>query len=114
MSGRYLFGLPMLSFEVGGKNIEFLVDTGFNGELMLPVSVIKELCLEQIGRAEYFTADGGVVEAGVYAATLALFGELVEVDVVATDSDVSIVGMALLSDYRLVLEQRKGVLDVEQ
>ena len=49
MKGFFQFGSPMLKFAVEGKNIEMLLDTGFNGHLMLPQAEIDELSLEQIG-----------------------------------------------------------------
>ena len=47
MKTRYLFGLPFASILVEDREIEFLVDTGFNGSLLMPLQKIKEITEKQ-------------------------------------------------------------------
>ena len=43
MKGFFRFGSPVIKLLVERKNIEMLLDTGFNGHIMLPYGIIDEL-----------------------------------------------------------------------
>ena len=66
----------MLELVVEGKNIEMLLDTGFNGHIMLPQAEIDELGLEQIGTSDYLTASGQSKMTKVYMAKIGFFVRL--------------------------------------
>ena len=66
MKGFFEFGSPIVELSVEGRKISTLLDTGFNGHLMLPDSIIKELALDQIGISDYLTASGDDKSAKVY------------------------------------------------
>ncbi|MEK6950732.1 MAG: hypothetical protein AABX13_03330 [Nanoarchaeota archaeon] len=53
MKTGYLFGLPYTTVLVNSQEIDVLIDTGFNGWLMLPSNLVEELDLESIGPTEY-------------------------------------------------------------
>jgi len=54
----FRYGSPMIRLAIKSKVIELLLDTGFNGHLMLPQNLIDKLELEQIGVSDYVTASG--------------------------------------------------------
>ncbi len=66
MKTRYLFGLPFASVTIDSSNIEFLVDTGFNGALMLPKELVEKLNLKRIGFTKYTMADGTISKAAIF------------------------------------------------
>ena len=66
MKGFFKFGSPIIELSIEGKKIEFLLDTGFNGHIMLPKAIIEELDLEQIGISDYLTASGEEKLTNVY------------------------------------------------
>ena len=46
---------PCIFVEFGnGKNVEFMIDTGFNGALCVPLSLMKELGLKTVSEVEIF------------------------------------------------------------
>ena len=70
MQGFFKFGNPVIFMPIKEKKIEFLVDTGFNGHIMLPQKLIDSLELEQIGYSDYLTASGEEKITNVYKAEL--------------------------------------------
>ncbi|HLC85246.1 MAG TPA: retroviral-like aspartic protease family protein [Candidatus Nanoarchaeia archaeon] len=112
--GRFLFGLPLVSLSLGRQEIEFMVDTGFNGQVLIPHHLASELGLRDAGTADYVTADGETAKAKVYVGILEWFGERKEVFVVSTNTDFSLMGMGLLHECRLIMERRKNILEFER
>ena len=49
MRGFFEFGSPVMELPIDRRKIKMLLDTGFNGHIMLPQSVIEEIGLDQIG-----------------------------------------------------------------
>ena len=72
MKTRYLLGLPFVTFKIKAEEIEAIIDTGFNGSLLLPIKIIERLNLEEIGTAHYAMADGAAITfKGSHRANLA-------------------------------------------
>lgn len=76
IKGRFDEGKPMIDIYLEGSDdpIDVLVDTGFNGELMLTEEKIKDLTLPVIGDDEYMTASGDIVPTSVYFGIIRWFG----------------------------------------
>ena len=112
MRGFFKFGSPMLELAVEEKNIEMLLDTGFNGHLMLPQSEIDELDLEQIGVSDYLTASGQIKLTKVYIAKMRLFDSKIEVPVLSTNANFSLAGMELFHDCKIIIERNKETVKI--
>lgn len=113
MKTRYLFGLPFIQINVNTLVIEALIDTGFNGALLLPEKTIKELKLKRIGQAQYTTADGLVADSEIFVAEIEWFDTHKTVSVVSSSSDISLAGMELLYDTKTTLYPAKNILIME-
>ena len=63
IKGWFDEGNPIIDIYLDSSEdpLNVLVDTGFNGELMLTNAKIKELSLTLVGDDEYMTASGDVV-----------------------------------------------------
>jgi aspartyl protease family protein len=98
--------------SVGGRPVEFLVDTGATGTA-IPASLARELGLREIGRVRSNTA-GGMVEATMVAGDLALDGG-VRADrlpmAALPQLAAPLLGMDVLG--RLRWQQSAGVLRIE-
>lgn len=114
MNTRYLFGLPLLTLTIGTIEVEAIVDTGFNGALLLSTEVIRKLKLPRIGFAQYAMADGVLSEAEVYTAEIWWFGKQKEVSVVSSNADFSLIGMELLHHCRTIFCPVKNILTIEE
>lgn len=113
MKTRYLLGLPFATIFINNKEIEAIIDTGFNGALSLPQKVIEELKLKKIGSAQYVMADGTISDSNIYLAEVTWFNEKVEVSVISSSSEFSLMGMELLSRAKIILEPAKGKLTIK-
>ena len=98
--------------QIGGRRVEFLVDTGATGTT-IPAALARELGLKPVGRMQSSTA-GGLVNGSVVLADLQLDGgvradrlRIVALPALAAP----LLGMDVLG--RLRLQQSDGVLRVD-
>jgi clan AA aspartic protease len=89
---------------IGGENrkivIDAVIDTGFNGDLILPPLAISVLDLKLQGYEKAVLGDGTTSQLQVYAATAIWDGASRLVEVNAATSGV-LIGMGLLEGYKL-------------
>ena len=107
---RYFLGLPFVTLKIGNLEIEAVLDTGFNGSLLLPENIIQNLQFKAIGSAEYAMADGTLSESKVFSVEIDWLGGRKKVSVVSSESDLSLVGMELLYDIQTMLHPAKNIL----
>ena len=112
MRGFFRFGNPIIELPVEGRKIQLLLDTGFNGHIMLPASIINELALDQIGVSDYLTASGDDRLTKVYIAKIEFFDEKIEVPILSTDADFALAGMELFHNCKIVIERSKDIVEV--
>ena len=89
------------------REIEALVDTGFNGWLSLPTDMIAMLGLPWRRRGRALLADGSESVFDIYEATVIWDGNGRRVAVDAADT-APMVGTALLDGYELVIQVIDG------
>jgi clan AA aspartic protease len=87
--------------------VEAVIDTGFTGFLTLPARLIANLVLSFAGTTRAALADGSEVAMDVFEASV-LWDDLEHDVVVLAAEGVALVGMALLSGYRVTLEVESG------
>lgn len=114
MKGFFKFGLPLIKLVIKDKKIDALLDTGFNGQVMLPQKLIEELELEQIGLSDYMTASGESRVTQVYRSIVKLIDDEVEVIILSTDAGFSLAGIELFHEYKIVIERYKNLVEVEK
>ena len=89
------------------EKVDAVIDTGFNGFLTLPSSVVSKLGLPFAGTTKATLGDGSVVKTDVYEASVFWDGE--KKDIVALKGEGAILlGMSLLSGYRLIVDVEIG------
>ena len=84
-----------------------MVDTGFNGYLILPPMLVADLALPVVGDGEAVLADGSEAAFDVHGVTMLWDGQprYVETGAVGVDP---LVGMAMLETHLLSIEVRDG------
>lgn len=112
MKGFFEFGSPVIELTIEGRKIATLLDTGFNGHIMLPNHIIRELALDQIGISDYLTASGDDKETKVYKGKTDFLNEIIEVPILSTDADFSLAGMELFHNCRIAIERNKGIVEI--
>ena len=99
--------VPLQSSAGWTREVEAVIDTGFNGYLTLPPTVVADLGLSVVGEAEAVLADGGEAVFDVYGVTVVWDDQprFVESGAVGIDP---LVGMALLDRHNLNIEVERG------
>ncbi len=89
-------------------DVEALLDTGFDGELILPVSMVMN-GKKPIGYDTWFLADGSEIVAPVYIGTVRIGERVLTPIVVTVLGDRPIVGIGLISHFRVILDRGETV-----
>jgi clan AA aspartic protease len=93
--------------------VEAWIDTGFNGDLVLPQSQIDDLSLPPSGTVMAVLADGSEIALRRYACLIDWFGETRDLEVVANDGEYPLLGVGLLVDRDLHISYRSANVAIE-
>ncbi len=110
---------PVVSIKlVSEKNVEIgvaaIIDTGYNGEVILPESKIQEMDLEFLGTIDTELANGQIVELELFRGRIKWFDTIREVAIGASQSDDTLLGTLLLSNCHLDINFKEGSVKIEQ
>ena len=94
--------------------MDFLVDTGFNGEIALSDRMIHELNLEPIGFSDYMNADGMISHTQVFKGTIVWFNQEKDITVISTKADIALIGMTLLDKTDIQIARYKNILTIHK
>ncbi len=109
---------PRIRLQVSGRRdrvaVDALLDTGFDGDLCLPIAVAVPLGLELRYVAQSELADGSVVEDElVFAGDVDWDGEEVPAEIILTRSRNALVGTGLLQGCEVRLNFLTGQIAIE-
>ena len=99
---------PVVTLSLHGpggqmQEVEAVIDTGYNGLLTLPSSVVTELGLPHRGYGEASLADGSVVEFDIYGVTVLWDGQPRHIEADEANT-IPLVGMMLLDRHNLNID----------
>lgn len=114
MNGFFRFGNPIIELHIEGRKIEMLLDTGFNGHIMLPQAIINELALDQMGVSDYITASGDDRLTNVYKGKIIFLDSEIEIPILSTNADFSLAGMELFHDCKIAIERAKNIVKIDR
>ncbi len=89
------------------ETVEAVIDTGFNGYLTLPRSLLSDLALPFAGATQATLGNGSTVRMDVHEATVLWDTQERMVLTLASESGV-LVGMSMLFGHRVTLDMRAG------
>jgi clan AA aspartic protease len=95
--------LVIIGVESRKIAIDAVIDTGFNGDLILPLEIISELGLKLQGYQKAVLGDGTTSQFQVYAVDVIWNGSRKIVEVNAATSG-ALIGMGLLEGYKLEMD----------
>jgi len=106
-------GQPRVTITVygvrGELTLDAVIDTGFDGDLCLPVPVAIELGLELYGAQRVQLADGSFRSELVFLGKAGFADRPAqEVEILLTESEDALVGVGFLRDWRLEIDFPKG------
>jgi clan AA aspartic protease len=113
-AGRALLQLSVMSsLDTETNELVVWVDTAFDGELVVDRSTIDKLNLPNSATVEATLADGTSVLLESFSCLLQWFGEWREVEVIANDGKLPLLGVGLLRGRKLTVDYRSNELDLE-
>lgn len=101
------------SDAAAAREIPAWIDTGFNGDLLLPQPQIDDLALPHSGTVKAILADGSEVSLKTYECLIDWFGEDRLLEVVANDGLFPLLGVGLLLGFDLHISYRTGEITIE-
>jgi len=110
---RYSSGLPMATVVIGAHEIECVIDTGFDGSLMLPTNIIQKFDLKKATTIQCLLADGTLSQKDLFEGEIIWLGQKITTRIVAMDADFALIGMKLLADARTTMHPAKNILTIE-
>lgn len=104
---------PTVALSIAGPNREFqsldcVVDTGFNGLLSLPESVVADLGLARHGSRDSRLADGQMVRTVTYWALLLWNDRIEDIIIHQSGSVQPLIGTSMLENCRLTIDMWPG------
>jgi len=102
-----VISLTLRGWRGRDETIAAVVDTGFDGELTLPPSLVTALRLPFLRRTTASLGDGSIVIHALHRATIVWDGAVRQIHVAALESE-PLIGMELLAGYRLAIQVIPG------
>ena len=113
-TGRALVTVSIRPSDAAAAHeVRVWVDTGFNGDLVLPLQDIDDLALPHSGTVKAILADGSEVALKTYTCLINWFGEERSLEVVANEGDYPLLGVGLLAGLDLHISYRTGKITIE-
>lgn len=104
---------PVVELDVGSSRIEVLVDTGFNGSLIVPSQIANRLALKFEGPEEFQSVTGEVFLADAFSVEVDWIGKRIRVAVAASkDVNEAILGGHMLKDCRLTIDYGHRIVTI--
>ena len=109
---------PRVAITVRGARrdvtLEAVIDTGFDGQLCVPVSLAVEIGLELYGAQQTQLADGSIRSDLVFLGQAGFVGQRTqEVEILLTESDDALLGVGFLMDWRLEIDFSQGLVQLQ-
>lgn len=112
--GRAIVTVSIRPSDVAASHdVEVWIDTGFNGDLVLPHRQIDDLELPPSGTLKAILADGSEVALQRYTCLIDWFGKKRDLEVVANDGEYPLLGVGLLVGYDLHISYRSGSVMIQ-
>ncbi len=112
--GRAIVTVSIRPSDVAAvHDIQAWIDTGFNGDLVLPQQQIDDLALRPSGTLKAILANGSEVALRRYTCLIDWFGEERDLEVVANDGEYPLLGVGLLVDRDLHISYRSGSITID-
>lgn len=97
----------VLTIELStGSQIECVLDTGFNGFLLLPRMFIEDNSLDLVGRESVIMVEQNTIEIDVASGEINWLGKTFSVRILVSETDESLIGTQMLIDSLLEIDYK--------
>jgi predicted aspartyl protease len=92
---------PIIELQIGGRTWPALVDTGFNGDIELPIDLFDDLSPRFVGTVTSQLGGGQSVTEDAYLVEIPFDGETIQVEATFVAGDTALIGTQMLPSHRL-------------
>lgn len=96
------------------QTLDFLIDTGFTGEIQLPISVAVPLGLKLIGVAPFELADGTSRPKMLFEGDVSWGTTTRAVTAIVSPSSTPLLGSGMLTGYKLVADFQAKTVAIQE
>ncbi len=106
---------PVLKLYMGSSSIEFLIDTGFDGSLIVPTEIADGLSLRFEGFEEFHSVTGQIFVAIAYSIEIDWLGQKIRVPVAASyEVTEGLLGSHMLENCRLTIDYGRRTVTIAE
>lgn len=96
---------PVVELQLNLMYVEMLIDTGFDGVLIIPSQIADQLKLKFQGFEEFYSVTGERIVATAYSIEIAWLGQMLRVPIVVNSKiNEAILGNQMLKSCRLTID----------
>lgn len=107
-------GVPIITIAVAGRDWPAIVDTGFNGDLELPLELRDRLTAEFAGQIESLLAGGQRILEDAYLVAFPFDGQILKAGATFVEGETILLGTRLLGSHRLEIVFPRQTLVLER
>jgi clan AA aspartic protease len=107
-------GVPIIRIELAGETFEAVIDTGFNGDLELPLRLREPLKARFVNSIVSNLAAGQTVVEDVYSVEVPFDGRIVKAEVSFAYASEILIGTRLLRRHHLEIDFVKQTVRLER
>jgi clan AA aspartic protease len=97
----------ILTIELSnGSPIDCVLDTGFNGFLLLPRKFIEDNSLDFVGREAVIMVEQNTIDIDVASGEIKWLGKILSVRILVSETDEALVGTQMLIDSLLEIDYK--------
>lgn len=97
-------GVPLVFLEIEGRRWQAIVDTGFNGDLELPLELKSLLPCRYIGPVTSLLAGGQRIDEDAFQIRIPFDGKVVRAEATFVTGDGILIGTKLLAQHQLEVD----------
>lgn len=105
------YGHPKVVVMVNGLSVDAVIDTGFDGDLCLPIQVAIQLRLKLSDTMEVELADGTRKRELIFTGQVKLGDKAKEVGIMLTESEETLLGTQMFSHLELDFDEKRVMID---
>ena len=98
----------------GGYNLECVIDTGFDGALVVPVSVAQRLGLSVVARLVFELVGGARMSADVALGEVEWLGQQRIVEVILSEGNDALIGTEMFEGAKLIVDYANRLITISR
>jgi len=95
-----------------GSQIECVLDTGFNGLLLLPRKFIEDNSLDFVGRESVIMVEQNTTEVDIASGEINWLDKKLSVRILVSETDESLIGTQMLIDSLLEIDYKNRLVKI--